>query len=117
MLSLIKIVISIFLVIGTFIILSGTIGVLRFPDVYSRLHAATKSSTLGVSGVLIGSFLYVLSDMGVFSGKLILGILFVLLTAPVGGHMISRAAYRSGVPLSEKTVYNQLEENNKSKES
>ncbi|WP_396136027.1 monovalent cation/H(+) antiporter subunit G [Bacillus sp. NEB1478] len=114
---MIKIVISIFLVIGTFIILSGTIGVLRFPDVYSRLHAATKSSTLGVSGVLIGSFLYVLSDMGVFSGKLILGILFVLLTAPVGGHMISRAAYRSGVPLSEKTVYNQLEENNKSKES
>ncbi|WP_310258136.1 monovalent cation/H(+) antiporter subunit G [Fictibacillus barbaricus] len=117
MLSLIKIVISIFLVIGTFVILSGTIGVLRFPDVYSRLHAATKSSTLGVSGVLIGSFLYVLTDMGVFSGKLILGILFVLLTAPVGGHMISRAAYRSGVPLSEKTVYNHLEENNKPKDS
>jgi multicomponent Na+:H+ antiporter subunit G len=110
-------VISIFLIIGTFIILSGTIGVLRFPDVYSRLHAATKSSTLGVSGVLIGSFLYVLSDMGVFSGKLILGIIFVLLTAPVGGHMISRAAYRSGVPLSEKTVYDQLEENNKVKET
>ncbi|MDR7072838.1 multicomponent Na+:H+ antiporter subunit G [Fictibacillus barbaricus] len=114
---MIKIVISIFLVIGTFVILSGTIGVLRFPDVYSRLHAATKSSTLGVSGVLIGSFLYVLTDMGVFSGKLILGILFVLLTAPVGGHMISRAAYRSGVPLSEKTVYNHLEENNKPKDS
>jgi multicomponent Na+:H+ antiporter subunit G len=110
-------VISIFLVIGTFVILSGTIGVLRFPDVYSRLHAATKSSTLGVSGVLIGSFLYVLTYMDVFSGKLILGILFVLLTAPVGGHMISRAAYRSGVPLSEKTVYNHLKENNKSRES
>jgi multicomponent Na+:H+ antiporter subunit G len=108
-----EIVISIFLIIGTFFIFSGTVGVLRFPDVYSRLHAATKSSTLGVSGVLIGSFLYVLWDMDIFSGKLILGILFVLLTAPVGGHMISRAAYRTGVPLSEKTVYDDLEEKHK----
>jgi multicomponent Na+:H+ antiporter subunit G len=116
-LSLIKIVISFFLIIGTFFILSGTLGVLRFPDVYSRLHAATKSSTLGVSGVLIGSAIYVYSDMNVFSGKLILGILFVLLTAPVAGHMISRAAYRTGVPLSEKTVYNHLEEKHNIKES
>lgn len=52
--------------------------------------------------------------MQLFSGKLILGILFVLMTAPVAGHMISRAAYRTGVPLSEKTVFNDLEENNKS---
>ncbi|WP_373869400.1 monovalent cation/H(+) antiporter subunit G [Fictibacillus barbaricus] len=114
MLSLIKIVISFFLIIGTFFIFSGTLGVLRFPDVYSRLHAASKASTLGVSGILIGSFIYVLSEMQLFSGKLILGILFVLMTAPVAGHMISRAAYRTGVPLSEKTVFNDLEENNKS---
>ncbi|MCM3716914.1 monovalent cation/H(+) antiporter subunit G [Fictibacillus phosphorivorans] len=106
---MIKIVISFFLIIGTFFIISGTIGVLRFPDVYSRLHAATKSSTLGVSGVLIGAAIYVYSNMNVFSGKLLLGILFILLTAPVAGHMISRAAYRTGVPLSEKTVYDQLE--------
>ncbi|MFD2992026.1 monovalent cation/H(+) antiporter subunit G [Fictibacillus nanhaiensis] len=109
MLSLIKIVISFFLIAGTFFIFSGTLGVLRFPDVYSRLHAASKASTLGVSGILIGAFIYVLSEMHVFSGKLILGILFVLLTAPVAGHMISRAAYRTGVPLSEKTVFNELE--------
>ncbi|GGB49771.1 Na+/H+ antiporter subunit G [Fictibacillus barbaricus] len=111
---MIKIVISFFLIIGTFFIFSGTLGVLRFPDVYSRLHAASKASTLGVSGILIGSFIYVLSEMQLFSGKLILGILFVLMTAPVAGHMISRAAYRTGVPLSEKTVFNDLEENNKS---
>ncbi|MFC0188093.1 monovalent cation/H(+) antiporter subunit G [Fictibacillus aquaticus] len=113
MISLKETVISLFLIAGTFFILSGTIGVLRFPDVYSRLHAATKSATLGVSGVLIATFLYFLFDMGIFSGKLILGIIFVLLTAPVGGHMISRAAYRSGVPLWEKTAYNQLEEKEK----
>ncbi|MFG6494078.1 monovalent cation/H(+) antiporter subunit G [Fictibacillus sp. UD] len=111
---MIKIVISFFLIIGTFIIFSGTLGVLRFPDVYSRLHAASKASTLGVSGILIGSFIYVLAEMNLFSGKLILGILFVLMTAPVAGHMISRAAYRTGVPLSDKTVFNELEKNHRS---
>ncbi len=43
------------------------------------------------------------------SGKLILGILFVLMTAPVSGHMISRAAYRTGVPLSERTIKDELQ--------
>ncbi|KSU85842.1 MULTISPECIES: monovalent cation/H(+) antiporter subunit G [Fictibacillus] len=103
-----EIVISIFLILGTFVVFSGTLGVLRFPDVYSRLHAATKSATLGVSGILIGSFLFFLFVQDLVSGKLLLGIVFVLLTAPVGGHMISRAAYRSGVPLSEKTIQDEL---------
>ncbi|SDM83578.1 multicomponent Na+:H+ antiporter subunit G [Fictibacillus solisalsi] len=108
MFSLTEIVISIFLILGTFIVFSGTLGVLRFPDVYSRLHAATKSATLGVSGILIGSFLFFLYAQDLVSGKLLLGIVFVLLTAPVGGHMISRAAYRSGVRLSEKTIQDEL---------
>ncbi|MFQ3542691.1 monovalent cation/H(+) antiporter subunit G [Halobacillus rhizosphaerae] len=92
------------LLIGTFFIISGSIGILRFPDVYARLHAATKSSTLGVAGIMIGAFLYLYSEYDIVSGKLLLGILFVLLTAPVSGHMIARAAYRSGVPLWEKSV-------------
>jgi multicomponent Na+:H+ antiporter subunit G len=92
------------LLAGTFFILSGSIGILRFPDVYARLHAATKSSTLGVAGIMIGAFLFLYTEHDIVSGKLLLGILFVLLTAPVSGHMISRAAYRSGVPLWDKSV-------------
>lgn len=53
---------------------------------------------------MIGAFLFLYTEHDIISGKLLLGILFVLLTAPVSGHMISRAAYRSGVPLWDKSV-------------
>ncbi|OEH93664.1 monovalent cation/H(+) antiporter subunit G [Bacillus solimangrovi] len=99
-----EIIISILLIIGTFFIFSGSLGIVRFPDVYTRLHAATKSATLGVAGILLAAFLFFYFKEHVVSGKLILGIIFVLLTAPVGGHMISRAAYHSGVKLWEKSV-------------
>ncbi len=95
---------------GTFFLISGSIGILRFPDVYTRLHAATKSSTLGVAGIMIGAFLFLYVEHDIVSGKLLLGILFVLLTAPVSGHMISRAAYRSGVPLWENSVKDEYAE-------
>lgn len=109
MLSLTEVVISVLLLMGTFFVFSSSLGILRFPDVYSRLHAATKSATLGVSGVMLAAFLFFLFEGNMVSGKLILGILFVLLTAPVSGHMISRAAYRTGVPLSERTIKDELQ--------
>ncbi|RWZ60000.1 Na+/H+ antiporter subunit G [Halobacillus fulvus] len=101
---ILDILICLSLLIGTFFIISGSIGILRFPDVYTRLHAATKSATLGVSGIMIGAFLFLYVEHDIVSGKLLLGILFVLLTAPVSGHMIGRAAYRSGVPLWEDSI-------------
>jgi multicomponent Na+:H+ antiporter subunit G len=103
-----EIVISLFIIIGTFFIISSTIGILRFPDLYTRLHAASKSGTLGVASILIGSFLFFLFEENVVSGKLLLGIIFVLLTAPVSGHMLARAAYISGVPLWHKSVQDDL---------
>ncbi|OZM57783.1 Na+/H+ antiporter subunit G [Lottiidibacillus patelloidae] len=103
-----EIVISICIIIGTFFIISSVIGILRFPDLYTRLHAASKSGTLGVASILIGSFLYFLLFENIFSGKLLLGIVFVLLTAPVASHMLARAAYRSGVPMWEKSVQDDL---------
>lgn len=87
----------IFLVFGTFFIFSGSLGIFRFPDVYTRLHAATKASTLGIASILVGAFIFLYVEHGIVSGKLILGIVFILLTAPVSGHMISRAAHHSGI--------------------
>lgn len=87
----------IFLLLGTFFIFSGSLGIFRFPDVYTRLHAATKASTLGIACILVGAFIFLYGEHQVVSGKLLLAILFILLTAPVSGHMISRAAHRSGV--------------------
>lgn len=86
-----------FILVGTFFILSSSIGINRFPDVYTRLHAATKAPTLGIASVLIGAFIFLYGTKGIFSGKLLLAIAFVLLTSPVGGHMLSRAAHRVGV--------------------
>lgn len=81
---------------------------MRFPDVYGRLHAATKSATLGVICIMLSAFLYFWWQHGIFSGKILLAILFVFLTAPVAALMISRSAYRVGVPLWEKTVQDDL---------
>ncbi|MFZ3576463.1 monovalent cation/H(+) antiporter subunit G [Virgibacillus sp. DJP39] len=89
--------ISFLILSGTFFLLSSAIGVIRFPDIFTRLHAATKAATLGIAGVLIGSFLYLYVAQSIISGKLLLAIVFTMLTAPVSSHMISRAAHRNGV--------------------
>ncbi|PAD39201.1 Na+/H+ antiporter subunit G [Terribacillus sp. 7520-G] len=81
---------------GAFIMFTASVGVLRFPDIYTRLHAASKGSTLGVAGILIGAFIFHYTEYGIISGKLILGVLFIMLTAPVASHLISRAAHHRG---------------------
>ncbi|HLQ83453.1 MAG TPA: monovalent cation/H(+) antiporter subunit G [Pseudogracilibacillus sp.] len=91
------ILIILFLLIGTFFIFSSAVGIIRFPGVFTRLHAATKAPTLGIASLLIGTFLFLYVAHGLLSGKLLLAIIFILLTNPVGGHMLSRAAHKSGV--------------------
>ncbi len=94
---ILNILVIVFILGGTFFILSASIGIVRFPDVYTRLHAATKASTLGIACILIGAFLYLYLAHGIVSGKLLLAIVFILLTAPVSAHMIGRAAHAYGV--------------------
>lgn len=103
--------------IAAFVILFASImslvsafGLIRMPDVYTRSHAATKSSTLAVMLALVGAFLYFFAHEGEVSVRLLLGIVFVFLTAPVAGHLICRAAYRSGVPLAEQSGEDALKE-------
>lgn len=104
------IVVAILLLSGTFFILSSAIGIVRFPDVYTRLHASTKASTLGIAGILIGAFIFLYIAHSIVSGKLLLAIVFTLLTAPVSGHMISRAAHRNGVKPVTKNRTDAYEE-------
>ncbi|MBM7660749.1 multicomponent Na+:H+ antiporter subunit G [Bacillus mesophilus] len=112
----IAILISLLLLFGTFFILSTSIGLIRLPDVYTRSHAASKGATLGIASILLGAFLYFLFAHGELSTSLLLGIIFVLLTLPVSGHMIARAAYNSGVPLWDKSVQNELDQKQKRRE-
>lgn len=102
---------------GVVLILAGgvmavisAIGILRLPDVYTRSHAATKSSTLAVLLSLSGTFIYFWASENFVSVRLLLGIAFVFLTAPVSGHLITRAAYRSRVRLADSSTEDALEE-------
>ncbi|WP_455675199.1 monovalent cation/H(+) antiporter subunit G [Pradoshia sp.] len=91
-------------VIGSLLAVVSALGILRLPDVYTRSHAASKTSTLAVSFVLIGTFLYFWVVKGHFNSRILLAIIFIFMTAPVAGHLISRAAYNTGVKLSNMTV-------------
>ncbi len=82
------------LLFGFFFSVVGIVGLIRFPDVYSRIHAAGKVSTLGLIGLLLAAAL--LMPQITFKA-LALGI-FVLITGPVASHAIASSAYRQGVP-------------------
>ena len=86
------------------------IGILRLPDVYTRAHAASKSATLGVLSILLGVFFHFWLKEGHFSIQLLLAIAFLFITSPIGGHLMSRAAYISGVKPTELTVGDDLAE-------
>ncbi|MDG5786502.1 monovalent cation/H(+) antiporter subunit G [Evansella sp. AB-P1] len=103
-----EIVVSILILLGGAFSILGSIGIVRFPDVYGRLHAATKSATLGVICIIIGTFLYFLLVQELFIGKLLLTILFVFMTAPVVGFMVSKSAYNVGVKLWDQSIQDDL---------
>lgn len=111
MTEIINFFIGSFIAIGAFLSLVTAFGVIRLPDVYTRNHAASKSATLGVMSVLLGTFLYFYLLEGHFNSRIILGIAFIFMTSPVAGHLISRAAYYRGIKLWDKSVQDDLKHN------
>lgn len=82
------------LVLGLFFLFVGTLGLLRLPDVYNRLHATTKCDTLGAGLVLLSMALQSSLTTGI---RLALLILFIVITNPTAAHVIARAAYNTGI--------------------
>ncbi|WP_437728284.1 monovalent cation/H(+) antiporter subunit G [Sorangium sp. So ce861] len=82
-------------VAGTFFMFMASLGVLRLPDFYARIHAPTKAATLGLACLLAALALHFQELASVT--KAALALFFVGVTAPVGAHILARAAYRSGV--------------------
>ncbi|WP_199880539.1 monovalent cation/H(+) antiporter subunit G [Bacillus massiliglaciei] len=99
---------ALFVLAGSVLTFLSAIGLIRLPDVYTRSHAASKSATLGVLCILLGTLLYFIFSEGYFSIRLILGILFVFLTAPVAAHLICRVSYRTNVELTNSSVRDDL---------
>ena len=108
--AIVEVIVLIFVITGTVITFISSIGVIRLPDVYTRAHATTKSASLGILTILLGAFIYFLSMHQIISIRLLLGIVFVFLTAPVAGHMIIRSAHRSGVSLADISVQDDLKD-------
>lgn len=96
----------ILLLIGTIFMFISALGLMRMPDLYLRMSASTKTSTIGVGTVLLAAAVY-FNDLAIASRALAV-IFFLLLTAPIAAHMIGRAAYSTGVPLWEGTRYDEL---------
>ncbi|MCP0917438.1 Na+/H+ antiporter subunit G [Acinetobacter indicus] len=86
-----EILVSIFLLIGTFFMLVGGIGMIRLPDLFMRLHAPTKSSTLGLGSFLIAAIIYS-AYLGRFGFAEVLITLFAFITAPVSANLMAQAA-------------------------
>lgn len=99
-----EIIVGFFLIVGVFFIITGTVGLLRLPDFYNRIHAPTKATTLGVSSIILGAVIHfngIVPDAGF---KELLAIVFIFLTAPVGAHMLAKAAYHSKIELWKGTI-------------
>lgn len=100
--------ISVFLLLlGAVFMLLASIGLLRMPDIYMRMHSSTKSSTLGLGLIMLGVALR-FDDFAIAVRALSI-LVFMLATAPVAAHMIGRAAYISGVPLWEGTLSDEMQ--------
>lgn len=80
---------------GVFFLMTGAVGMIRFPDIYTRMHAAGKCDTLGSLLVLTGLACH--EGFALVSAKLVIVALFILVTSPTATHAIARAARRSGI--------------------
>jgi multicomponent Na+:H+ antiporter subunit G len=96
-----EILILIFLVLGTIFIFIASIGLIKMPDVYLRMSASTIAATFGVSSMLIGVAIYFGTTGMAFHVAGV--IVFLILTVPVGAHMIGRASHINKLPMWDKT--------------
>ena len=94
------------LTVGAVLALIAAIGLLRFPDVLTRMHSATKPQVLGLLLILLGLALR-LRDPSAFGLLALIG-LFQLVTAPVASHMVGRASFRAGQVRRELLVVDEL---------
>ncbi|HHG90175.1 MAG TPA: monovalent cation/H(+) antiporter subunit G [Devosia sp.] len=97
---------GILLLIGALFSLLAAVGILRLPDLYTRMHAASKAGTMG-SGLMLIAIAVIAFDGPVILRALV-GVVFLLLTTPVSAHLLARAAYMVGYTPSVGMKFNDL---------
>lgn len=106
---MITVVSALCLLSGSLLALTAALGIVRFPDLFSRMHAATKPQTLGILLILLGVALRMDEPRAI--GMLLVVAIFQLLTAPVSAHMIGRTAYRTGPVGRDRLAIDELNDN------
>ncbi len=97
------------LLLGAAFTLLAAIGVVRLPDLYTRMHAASKAGAVGGGLILIA--VAVVSQDAAVAIRAIVGVIFLLLTTPVSAHLLARASYLSGYKPCNETVVDELASN------
>ncbi|MGW0824375.1 monovalent cation/H(+) antiporter subunit G [Streptomyces sp. NPDC002845] len=95
--SVLDILSGVLLAAGALAVLSGGVGLLRFPDFYTRIHAAGITDSAGAGLILLGLLLRV--DAWSTAVRLLIILLFLWLTSPTATHILAHAARRDGVPM------------------
>lgn len=104
--TVLDVVAAILMLSGAVIAIIAAIGLHRLPDVYARMHVATKPATLGITLCLSGAALR--ADGPSTATKLVLATVFQLVTTPAAGHLLGRAAHAARAEISEFTVVDEL---------
>ena len=97
MAGLLDILSWVFLITGSFFVIVGGIGLLRLPDFYTRVHAASITDTVGAWLIILGLLLQV--EHTLVGIKLVLILLFLILTSPLSSHALTKAAYYRETPM------------------
>ena len=100
---MIELIISILLLIGGAFVLVGSIGLVKMPDFFMRLHGPTKATTLGMASLLTASMIFFSTTQTGLSVKEILISLFLLLTAPISGYMMIKSAIHHKLESIKRT--------------
>ena len=98
---------NVLLLIGSMFAALGALGILRFPDLYTRLHAASKAGPIGVGLILLGAGLASGDPLTIV--RTVVGLVFLILVSPVSAHLLARSAVKSGVSPSSIVSINELE--------
>jgi len=104
----IELIVSLFLLVGGVFVLLGSVGLARLPDFYTRLHAPTKATTLGVGCLLIGSMIISTWASGALSIYELLITIFLFITAPVSAHMLAKSGLHHRLEHVEQTLNPEL---------
>ena len=89
------IIAGLFLALGCFLFIVASVGVIRFPDFYTRMHAAGKTDTLGQTFILVGLIIYAGASLVSIKLLIIMGLIYII--NPTAAHFLAKAAYTRGV--------------------